>query len=67
MTQSRAFVDQSRFFLTGSDFSELAILDGSVTHELNSSGALEKIAPEILKLAKFKKIDWNAMESNLIR
>jgi len=33
--------DESRYFLTGSDFSELAALDTSVKNELNSTGQLD--------------------------
>ena len=61
--------DESRYFLTGSDFSELAALDTSVKNELNSTGQLDQLVAteSAIKTAKFKKIDWNQMETNLIK
>ena len=58
--ESRNIVDQNRFFLTGSDFSELAVLENPLINELNSSvgGNRDVTAESSLKTAKFKKIDW---------
>ena len=66
MTDSRTMADQSRFFLTGSDFSELAVLESTVPNELNSTSGLPKLESS-LKAAKFKKLDLEAMENNLIK
>jgi len=68
--------ETNRFFLTGSDFSELAILEKNAGPELNNAGGLaEHLLQQSaanggepsLKAAKFKKLDWNAMEKNLIK
>ena len=37
MTDVKNMADQSRFFLTGSDFSELAVLESALPNELNST------------------------------
>ena len=65
MTDSRNMADQNRFFLTGSDFSELAILENSQT--LNSNSVAEEKPETALKLAKFQKLDFNAIEKNLTK
>ena len=54
-TGARHLFDDSRYFLTGSDFSELAVLDKSLTQELNAH--LDKT--ESLNKARFKAMDWN--------
>lgn len=58
--------DQNRYFLTGSDFSELAVLESTMANELNSTGQLEQ-PQSALRAANFKKLDLSAMESNLIK
>lgn len=57
-TGARQLFDDSRYFLTGSDFSELAVLDKSLTQELNAH--LDKT--ESLSKARFKAMDWNQIE-----
>ena len=62
--------EQSRFFLTGSDFSELAVLESSMPNELNSTGRLmmdnSNQNESVLRAANFKKLDLDAIETNLI-
>ena len=65
MTESRTIVDQSRFFLTGSDFSELAALEGQ-NNELNSTSGFRQLAAEsTLQKAKFKRLDMAKLENSL--
>lgn len=55
-------MDDSRFWLTGSDFSELAVLNYSLMEEMSKQIDQEKL----LKTAKFKRMDWDQIEKNLI-
>ena len=66
MTELKSMVEQNRFFLTGSDFSELAVLESNMPNELNSTSRLDK-RESSLRIANFKKLDLDAVESNLIR
>ena len=69
MTEANTRLEKSRFFLTGSDFSELAVLENTMTNEINSMSRLEQLVLQDngIKTAKFKRIDWNQMEMNLIK
>ena len=63
MTESmRKIMDDSRYWLTGSDFSELAIMNYSLPDELNKQVELEKS----MRTARFKRMDWDKIEKNFI-
>lgn len=55
-------MDDSRFWLTGSDFSELAILNYSHAEGMSKHVDQEKS----LKTARFKRMDWDKIEKNFI-
>ena len=54
---------QDQFFLTGSDFSDLAQLENN----LNDLSSMREATSHDLKMAKFKKIDWNIIEAKLMK
>ena len=54
--------EESKYYLTGSDFSELAILNYSLDGELIK----QEDQAKSLKTAKFKKMDWQKIEKNFI-
>ena len=54
-TDTRKVYDESRYYLTGSDFSELAALNHSLNEDINKQIDQSKS----LKTAKFKKPDWD--------
>ena len=62
----------NRFLITGSDFTELAILENNMNDLESTIGGVTEVdgehigeLPTPLKVAKFKQIDWNS--SKLIR
>ena len=61
-TDRKRGIEDSRFYLTGSDFSELAVLNYSLNEELNNQIDQSKS----LKTAKFKKPDWDKIDKNFI-
>ena len=63
--QTRILEQDGRFIITRSDFSELLVLDSQV-NDLSSTIGFQ---PEqtTLKMAKFKKIDWNALDRKLAK
>ena len=63
MTIDQQTVKQSQFYLTSSDFSEFAHLEHNL-RELSSSTV--KNLESQLKLANFKKLDWDALEGKLL-
>ena len=52
--------------MTGSDFSELAMLESNL-NELTSSMEDVKLSPNKLKIANFKQIDWTSLEEKLMK
>ena len=54
---------QDQFFLTGSDFSDLAQLENN----LNELSSMREVSAYNLKMAKFKKIDWTTIEEKLMK
>jgi len=53
----------SQFYLTSSDFSDIA----NFKHELREISSSRVHSPDILlKVAKFKQLDWKALDGKII-
>ena len=57
---------RGKYFITGSDFSELALLETNL-NELASSMEVVKRDVNKFKIANFKQIDWTAIEEKLMK